>query len=105
MVRFIAPLLAAPLRASAGTFDAHQADDGRFDVLQDVSGRRILLADDTMTAGAHLQSAASALTLHGATVIGAVPIGRLINLDYSADVWERASKIRYDFDTCCLEGG
>ena len=37
LARFIAPLLAAPLRASADTFEPHQADDGRFDVVEDAT--------------------------------------------------------------------
>jgi len=104
MLRNSAPLLLAPLRASDEQFADREASDRRFTVTADVSGRRILLVDDTMTSGARLQSAASVLALHGATVVAAVPIGRLINVEYSPDVWTRASKVPYDFDTCCVEG-
>ena len=104
MLRDVAPLLSAPLRASTAAFEKREASDDRYDVVDVVAGRRVLLVDDTMTTGAHLQSAASALTLAGATVVAAVPIARLINEAYSPDVWKQATRELYDFNACCLEG-
>jgi hypothetical protein len=40
----------------------------------------MLLVDDTMTTGAKLQSAASALNLGGARVVAAVVLGRVIDV-------------------------
>lgn len=103
MLRNSAPLLLAPLRSSGEEFGDREASDRRFVVVENVGRRRVLLVDDTMTSGARLQSAASVLRLHGATVIAAVPIARYINADYSGELWKRASQIPYDFNRCCLE--
>jgi adenine/guanine phosphoribosyltransferase-like PRPP-binding protein len=67
----------------------------------------VLLVDDTFTSGATFQSAASALTLAGATVVAGVVIGRVIDTDFSkqaADLWDRQRAIRFRFDRCCLVG-
>jgi orotate phosphoribosyltransferase len=67
----------------------------------------VLLIDDTMTTGAHVQSAASALMLAGATVVAAVPIGRYLNpVRGKEPVRELLAKAKaevYDFEECCLE--
>jgi hypothetical protein len=60
----------------------------------------------TFTTGARAQSAASALHLAGAHVVGLVPIGRVINPDFNeeaADLWATATSQHFDFDLCCLE--
>jgi hypothetical protein len=51
-----------------------------FRVRADVRGARILLVDDVYTSGAHLQSAAAALTEAGAHDVRAVVLGRFVRL-------------------------
>jgi len=41
-------------------------------------GRRVLVVDDTIITGARAQSAAAALRLHGAEVIGVLALGRVL---------------------------
>jgi adenine/guanine phosphoribosyltransferase-like PRPP-binding protein len=43
-----------------------------------VRGLRVLVVDDSVVTGARVQSAAAALRLEGATVVGAVALGRLV---------------------------
>lgn len=77
------------------------ADDGYL-VRSTARDKRVLIVDDTWTTGAHAQSAASALTLAGATVVGIVPIGRLIDPNFDGAAWWKTQRNqRFDFDTCC----
>ena len=95
------PLLAK----GAGHVRHNQADERAYVVTEEVFGRQILILDDTFTTGASLQSAASALTAAGARVIGAVPIGRVVNPGFNAQagtLWGRATASAFDFDRCCL---
>ena len=83
-----------------------RADDEGFDVIAPVAGRSFLLIDDTLTSGARVQSAATALQIAGAQVVGAVVIGRVMNPDFNAvtrEAWDRAHRFRFTFDRCCLE--
>ena len=76
-----------------------------FEPTVDANGRRVLLVDDTYVSGARIQSAATALTRGGATVLTALVIGRVINPNFNtqaADLWTRAAKRHFTFDTCCL---
>jgi hypothetical protein len=71
-------------------------------------GRNVLLLDDTLTSSASLQSAASALTLGGATVVAGVVVGRVIdvsndNYPEKRALWERQAGQPFTFDRCCLE--
>jgi adenine/guanine phosphoribosyltransferase-like PRPP-binding protein len=73
-----------------------------------MNGKRILLIDDTLTTGATAQSAASALSNGGATVVGILTIGRMIKPSFSETVNEYWQKQRgprrpFTFDRCCLE--
>jgi hypothetical protein len=84
------------------------ADDG-FVANEHTPGRRVLLVDDTFTSGAKLQSAASALTLAGATVVAGVVLGRVVSVNPGeyperAEFWKRQAETPFSFDTCCLEG-
>jgi hypothetical protein len=82
----------------------NRADDDGFRVTDDVEGRRILLADDMFTSGARMQSAASALTLAGATVVAGVVIGRRYYTGgRHSQVLAKARKRSYRFDTCALD--
>jgi orotate phosphoribosyltransferase len=57
-------------------------DDG-FAPTTSVSGDRILIVGDTFTSGARTQSAASALQLAGARVVAILPIGRVVDPEFS----------------------
>jgi hypothetical protein len=94
------------LRRGTVQVDHRRADDLGFLVDADVDGARILLLDDTLTTGARVQSAASALQLAGGQVVGAVVVGRVIRPEWSkesAALWSAARSRRFSFDTCCLE--
>ena len=93
------------LAKGAGDVRHNQADEGGYVVTQEVRGRQILLLDDTYTTGASLQSAASALAAAGARVVGAVPVGRVINPEFNAQaksLWGRATAFPFDFERCCV---
>jgi phosphoribosylpyrophosphate synthetase len=82
------------------------ASDDAYSVTGEVDGRRVLLVDDTMTSGAALQSAASVLSGAGATVVAALVIGRVVDVEFSPadkELWDRARKQRFSFERCCLE--
>lgn len=86
--------------ASAITHN-HAADDG-YRAL-DRGTERVLLADDTFTTGARLQSAASALSLAGYDIVGAVVIGRVFTPDFSDShgrVWQMCEERAFDPDVC-----
>ena len=94
------------LRRTAAPIGRNQPNENGYEVIKDVAGRSVLVADDTWTTGSHLQSAASALSLAGADVVGAVVVGRVIRTEwsYTDDAWW--SDLRQDpftFDECCLE--
>ena len=82
----------------------NQADDRGY-VVSEPGSERVLLVDDTFTTGARLQSAASALSLAGHEVAGAVVIGRVFTPDWSADhqrVWDDCCARPFD-PTMCVE--
>jgi predicted amidophosphoribosyltransferase len=89
-----------------GVLGHNQASDTAYRVTGDVAGANVLLVDDTFTSGARIQSAASALSLAGAKVIAAVPIGRVINPDYNEstrEFWDAVRRRPFTFDLCCLD--
>jgi len=84
----------------------NRASDRGFTVTSTVQDRSVLLVDDTFTTGARAQSAASALQQAGARVVAIVPVGRVINPDFSQEteaLWDRATRQLFDFGRCCLE--
>ena len=88
-----------------GDLGHNRASELAFMVTEEVRGRRVLLLDDTFTTGASLQSAASALTVAGAQVVAAVPVGRVINPEFNAEsgeLWSTAAATAFDFERCCL---
>lgn len=92
------------LTGGSASIAHNRADDDGFRVIGDADGRRILLADDMFTSGARMQSAASALTLAGATVVAGVVIGRRYYTDgRHAEVLAEARRHSYRFDTCALD--
>lgn len=83
-----------------------QADPDGYALVREVSGRAVLLLDDTFTSGARVQSAAHALATGGATVVAALVVGRVIDpafSDESRALWDAARTLPFSFDTCCLE--
>jgi predicted amidophosphoribosyltransferase len=70
------------LRRSEAEVPAREFDAGKYEVVDDVEGRSVLLIDDTWTTGANAQSAAAALKTAGACGVGAVVIGRYLNRDW-----------------------
>jgi phosphoribosylpyrophosphate synthetase len=65
----------------------------------------VLLLDDTLTTGARLHSAASALRLNGASAVAAVVIGRVINPEWNENcrrIWDQARATQFTFEQCCL---
>lgn len=96
------------LRPAKAQIGHNQASDDGFETITNVDGINVLLIDDTFTSGARLQSAASRLTLDGATVVAGVVVGRFCNPGFNAatqELWDEAGARRFSFDTCCLEGG
>ncbi|MHB1487178.1 MAG: hypothetical protein ACYCS7_08450 [Acidimicrobiales bacterium] len=80
-------------------------DDG-FEVVRSVTGRRVLVVDDTFTSGARAQSASSALVLAGAQVVAVVPVARVVRPEFSRNAEWLASRLAdgpFRFDRCCLE--
>lgn len=94
------------LHGGLGTIGRNSPADDGYQTTRSVSGRRVLLVDDTFTTGSHLQSAASTLTIAGAQVVAAIPIGRVIDTSWSftnSEWWDRQRSLPFSFDTCCLE--
>lgn len=82
-------------------------DDRGFKATRDVTGKRILLVDDTFTSGATFQSAASRLALDGATVVAGLVIGRVFTIGDDRypekdALWERQRGLGFTFSRCCL---
>jgi predicted amidophosphoribosyltransferase len=85
--------------------DHNQADDEAFTVARPLTGERVLVVDDTLTTGARLQSAVSALRLSGASAAAAIVVGRVIDPgwnDNSRRIWDQARETRFSFGQCCL---
>jgi hypothetical protein len=71
-----------------------------------VAGRRLLLIDDTLTTGAHVQSAAAALRRAGAGAIAVVVLGRVVRPEahqHGARYW-RDAVANARPERCCLPG-
>jgi hypoxanthine-guanine phosphoribosyltransferase len=84
------------------------ASDRGFVVTQDVAEQSVLVLDDTLTSGAALQSAASAIRLAGAGDVAAVTVGRYFkpeSTDLHGKFLAAATAVPFSFDRCCLKGG
>ena len=93
------------LRRGPAPVTHNRADDHGFVVTRRLGGERVLLIDDTLTTGARLQSAASALRLSGASAVAAVVVGRVIDPEWNENcrrIWDEARKSQFSFDQCCL---
>lgn len=105
-VQFLADQFKRLVRSTGQAVPRDEPNELAFEANVLSAGRKVLLVDDTLTTGGHLQSVASALVRGGATVVACLVVGRVINPDYRAETkafWERQLKIPFDFDTCCLE--
>lgn len=96
-----------PLLVRSGVpLSPRAADDRKYDVTENVHGRRVLLVDDTFTSGSSAQSAASSLQRAGANVVSVLVVGRVIRPEFSdaaLRLWTAARRKRFSFETCCLE--
>jgi len=104
-VSALASLHAPLLRRGPATADHNWADDDAFTVPKRLSGERVLVIDDTLTTGARLQSAASALLGSGASAVVAIVVGRVIDPGWNDNcrrIWDQARETRFSFDHCCL---
>ena len=91
-----------PLLAGSGMPSTPRAfERSRFVTSERVRGASILLTDDTWTTGATLQSAAAVLRAAGASAVGAVVIGRYMNVEYLDTGARLASrKPLFDWSRC-----
>lgn len=80
----------------------------RYRSSQDLSGRRVLLIDDTWASGGHAHSAATALKTVGATVVALIVIGRHIRPDWNVTESETSGDLlgklprQFEWDTCAV---
>lgn len=80
----------------------------RYHSSRDLSGRRVLLVDDTWASGGHAQSAATALKAAGATTVALIVIGRHVRPDWqvtegetSGDLLEKLPR-QFDWNICAV---
>ncbi len=91
------------LRRSSEPATAHQFNPRKYEAVGDLTGRAILLIDDTWTQGANAQSAAAALKAMGAEHVSAVVIGRYVNRGWRHnDRHLRRLPQPFDWETCAL---
>jgi hypothetical protein len=101
----LAPRYRSLLVRGPAYVDHNRADDQAFTVPRRLAGQRVLLLDDTLTTGARLHSAASALRRSGASAVAAVVIGRVIYPEWNENcrrIWDQARDAPFTFDRCCL---
>jgi predicted amidophosphoribosyltransferase len=91
------------LRRSDAAATVHQFNPRRYEALRDLTGRSILLIDDTWTTGANAQSAAAALKAAGAEHVAALVVGRHVNRGWGHnDRQLRSLPQPFDWQTCAL---
>lgn len=97
------PLLAP----SDVTVDRRAFSDRRFTALGDLTGRRVLLIDDTWTTGSHMLGAARALKMAGAQTVGGLALGRWYHPSHpqNATVEEARKGLPWSWETCMLCAG
>jgi predicted amidophosphoribosyltransferase len=96
-----------------GEVEGREFSSNRYRATADLSGRSVLLLDDTWAAGGHAQSAAHALTAAGAQKVALVVIGRHVRRDYEPvqDSGESCGDIldalpeNFDWTTCAVHEG
>jgi predicted amidophosphoribosyltransferase len=88
------------LRRGPGPLGHRLMSDDAFLANYDLSGQRILLADDVFTTGARAQSAVSCLHSAGAQVVAILVLARRVDPHFNSaamELWDRQSKIPYEF--------
>ncbi len=103
--RALAPRYAPLLVRGSAYADHNLADDDAFTVPRRLSGERVLVLDDTLTTGARLQSAVSALRRSGASAAAGIVVGRVIDPGWNDNcrrIWDQARETQFSFDQCCL---
>ena len=82
---------------------AAPSDEG-YTVSESVSGRHVLLVEDTFTTGSRCQSAASALTLAGAASVRVLVVGRYMTPYNKAcqAILDAGAETPFNFSECCL---
>ena len=91
------------LRRTDAQTEPRSFSETKFEPIQHIEGRSVLLIDDTWTTGASAQSAAVALKAAGADRVAAVVIGRHLNREWH----ENDRRIRgiarpFDWQACAL---
>ncbi len=96
-----------------GEVEGREFDPDRYTAIADLSGRSVLLLDDTWAAGGHAQSAAHALTAAGAQKVALVVIGRHVRRNYEpiqgsgescGDILDALPE-DFDWSTCAVHAG
>jgi predicted amidophosphoribosyltransferase len=91
------------LARSAASATTHTFSEDKYEPLADLTGRAVLVIDDTWTTGANAQAAATALITAGARTVAALVVGRHINRDHGDnDRRLRALPTPFDWDRCAL---
>jgi len=67
------------LQFSSDAAQGRNLDPEQFEVVDDVTGMRVLLLDDTLTSGAKLFSAVAAITRARGSIVGPVVLGRHVD--------------------------
>ncbi len=94
------------LRGSGARVEARRFRVDKFQAVRDLTGRSVLLIDDTWTTGANARSAAAAMKAAGAGVVAAVVIGRHLHREWDQnDRQLRALESPFDWDTCAVHEG
>lgn len=98
------PRLATPLAATDTQPDERVVTPERFRCATDLTGRRVLLIDDTWTTGARIQSASICLKQAGATQVAALVLGRWLRSEYrpARAFLDQAKEQPFDWSRCCL---
>ena len=109
LVSLVAPLhgrYERVLQRSETPAAPHEFHADKYQPVRDISGRAVLLIDDTWTKGANAQSAAAALKAAGADSVAALVIGRYVNRGWHHnDRQLRALPQPYDWSRCPLCAG
>ena len=97
------------LVAAAGAITDRVVSAGQFQLIptQKLSGRHILILDDTWTTGSNTQSAALTLRRAGADHVSVMVIGRWLSPTYGNNAEFIRTRLRRDYDpgVCPVTGG
>ena len=91
------------LRATGQEVKRREPDLSRFEVIDDVDGRSVMLLDDLFTSGSHLFSAAGILKEAGARRVGAVTLGRFVRAEEYSDFKKQTQSRRFSWRLPALD--